>query len=84
MSVTLKIAFISQINGQIIINEPEYIPVVGDIIDIHAEDFTDDQKTIKQLASYAETGIWKVGLKIIDYSKTKTTITIVLEEDGHP
>lgn len=80
MPLTLKIAFNSRTNGQVIIENPDYVPVLGDIVDIKVEDFIQDQKIIKELALYGETGIWKVGLKMVDYCKKNTTVTIVLEE----
>jgi hypothetical protein len=80
MPVTLKIAFNSITHSEVIIENPEYVPVLGDIVDIKAEDFIQDQKVIEQLALYSETGIWKVGLKMVNYSKRKTMVTIVLEE----
>ena len=80
MSVTLKIAFTSRLKGQIVIENPEYIPVVGDIVDIVAEDYNQDKQMLEELALYDESGIWKVSLKMVAYSKNRTTVTIVLEE----
>ena len=80
MSVTLKIAFTSRVKGQIVIENPEYIPVVGDIVDIVAEDYNQDKQMLEELALYDESGIWKVSLKMVAYSKNRTTVTIVLEE----
>ena len=80
MAVTLKIAFNSRIKGEVIIENPDYVPVMGDIVGIKAEDFTTDREMIEQLALYDEWGIWKVGLKLVDISKKRTMVTIVLEE----
>lgn len=80
MKLVLKIAFDTITNKEIFIDNPSYIPLLGELVNITPEDFMDDTKDIEALNYYSERGIWKAGFKTVTYTKDTTTVLIVLEE----
>jgi hypothetical protein len=80
MKLVLKIAFDTITNKEIFIENPSYIPLLGELVNITPDDFLDDKKEIEALQLYSERGIWKAGFKTVTYTKDITTVLIVLEE----
>jgi hypothetical protein len=81
MNLELKIAFDSEVSNQFTINNPPYVPTIGEIVDIVPEDFTDNAEDIRKLNEYSENDIWLVGFKSIKYYKDRVRVLIVLEKE---
>jgi hypothetical protein len=83
MNLILTIAFNSLISSEIKIENPPYVPDIGDIVDIVPEDYLSDPDDIKTLREYDDNDIWKVGFKTVTYKKDKVSVVIVLFEPKH-
>jgi hypothetical protein len=83
MKLILTIAFNSLVTAKINIENPSYVPDIGDIVDIVPEDYLSDKNDINTLREYAANDIWRVGFKTITYEKDKVSVLVVLEEEKH-
>lgn len=82
MNLILKIAFNSLTDMQVTIENPSYVPALGEIVDLKPEDYFPILPDMDIMKEYAEKGVWKVGFKTVHYQKEATTVLIVLEEGG--
>lgn len=81
MKLILRIVFNSLTNKEIFIENPSYIPALGEIVNFNPEDFFEDTNEIETLRQYSEKGIWKASYKTVNYTKETVTVLIALEEE---
>lgn len=83
MNLILTIGFNSLITSQVKIENPPYVPDIGDIVDFIPKDYLINEEDVKILTEFLENDVLYVGFKTITYEKDCTSILIVLEEEKH-